>query len=46
MNKLVLDLFEQGKIIDLYFYETKHYKEVEKELLKRINTLYNVKDNR
>lgn len=45
MNKLVLDLFEQGKIINLYFYETKYYKEVERELLKKFNTLYNVKNN-
>ena len=46
MNKLVLELYEQGKNIDLYFYETANYKVVERELLKRINTPYNVKDNR
>lgn len=45
MNKIVLELYEQGKMIDLYFYETKEYKAVELELLKRLNTLYNVKDN-
>lgn len=45
MNRVVLDLYEQGKIISLYFNNTKEYKRVELDLLKKINTVYNVKDN-
>jgi hypothetical protein len=45
MNKIVLDLYEQGKVISLYFYNTPNYKQVELHLLKKINTKYNVKDN-
>ena len=45
MNKVVLNLFEQGQIIDLYFYETHNYKQVELELLRKIKTTYNKKDN-
>ena len=40
-----MEYYKKGKPIDLYFYETKDYKRVELELLKRINTKYNVKDN-
>ena len=46
MNKIVLELYEQGKIIDLYFYETKDYKSVELDLLRNMKTPYNVKDNK
>lgn len=46
MNKVVLNLFEQGQIVDLYFYETLNYKQVELDLLKKIKTPYNAKDNR
>lgn len=46
MNKVVLNLFEQGQIIDLYFYETPNYKQVELDLLRKIKTPYNAKDNR
>jgi len=45
MNKVVLSLYEQGKTISLYFYNTTDYKRVELELLRQINTQYNVKDN-
>ena len=45
MNKVVLNLFEQGKRIDLYFYETPNYKQVELDLLQKIKTQYNAKDN-
>lgn len=45
MNKVVLDLYEQGKTVSLYFYNTTDYKQVELELLRKINTPYNVKDN-
>lgn len=45
MNKVVLTLFEQGQVIDLYFYETKNYKQVELDLLRKIKTQFNKKDN-
>lgn len=45
MNKVVLNMYEQGKIISLYFYNTTDYKRVELELLRNINTVYNKKDN-
>ena len=45
MNKVVMEYYKMGNPIDLYFYETKDYKRVELELLRRINTRYNVKDN-
>ncbi|ESL02563.1 toxin-antitoxin system, antitoxin component, ribbon-helix-helix domain protein [Catonella morbi ATCC 51271] len=45
MNKAVLGLFERGKIVSLYFYQTTDYKRVESELLNKIYTPYNVKDN-
>ena len=44
MNKVVLEYFEQGKRISLYFYPTAEHKRLEKELLNRIATKYNVKD--
>lgn len=45
MNKVVLGNFERGKVINLYFYQTTDYKRVELELLNKIYTPYNVKDN-
>ena len=45
MNKVALQLFLQGKGIEIYFYETEEYKNVERELLQRINTKYNQKNN-
>jgi len=45
MNKIVLSLYEQGKTVSLYFYNTTDYKKVELELLRKITTPYNVKDN-
>jgi hypothetical protein len=45
MNKVVLNLYEEGKIVSLYFYQTPDYKQVELELLRAITTLYNIKDN-
>ena len=45
MNKVVLGHFERGKTVSLYFYQTTDYKRVELELLNRIYTPYNVKDN-
>ena len=45
MNKVALSLFEQGMIISLYFYKTTDYKRVELELLRKIITPYNVKNN-
>jgi len=45
MNKVVLNLYEQGKIVNLYFYNTTDYKRVELDLLRNINTMYNWKDN-
>ena len=45
MNKVVLEYFEAGKQIKLYFLKTNDYKKVELELLSKICTRYNVKDN-
>ncbi|MBR1438060.1 MAG: hypothetical protein IJ587_05925 [Synergistaceae bacterium] len=45
MNKVLLELFEQGKIISLYFYKTRKHKVVERNILHSINTPYNIKDN-
>ena len=45
MNKVVLEYFEAGKQIKLYFLKTDDYKKVELELLSKICTRYNVKDN-
>ena len=45
MNKVVLEYFEAGKQIKLYFLKTDDYKRVELELLSKISTRYNVKDN-
>ena len=45
MNKVVLALAKAGRYVKLYFYETKDYKLVERELLEKIKTRYNVKDN-
>lgn len=45
MNKVVLALAKAGRYVKLYFYETKDYKVVERELLEKIKTRYNVKDN-
>lgn len=45
MNKVVLELTGTGKTIKLYFLNTQDYKRVELELLRAVNTKYNVKDN-
>lgn len=45
MNKAVMEYFERGTPVELYFYETRDYKRVELELLGRYKTRYNVKDN-
>ena len=45
MNKVVLEYFERGKGIHLYFYPTKDYKRVERELLSKMRTPYNAKNN-
>lgn len=45
MNKVVLDMFEQGMTISLYFYYTTDYKGVELDLLGKIKTRYNAKSN-
>jgi len=45
MNKLVLSLAQQEKYVKLYFHETKEHKRVELELLGKVQTPYNVKDN-
>ncbi|MDD2476893.1 MAG: GIY-YIG nuclease family protein [Dysgonamonadaceae bacterium] len=43
MNKVILNLYEQGKTVSLYFYNTTDYKRIELELLRKIDTKYNVK---
>lgn len=45
MNQIILELYEKGQKVELYFLETLNNKAVELELLKNIKTLYNVKDN-
>lgn len=45
MNKVVMEYYERHTPVNLYFYETKHYKQVELELLCHCHTKYNVKDN-
>ena len=45
MNKVALEQAKAGKYVKLYFFETEDYKIVELELLRQINTKYNVKDN-
>ena len=45
MNKVVLDLAQQGRYVKLYYLETEEYKKVELDLLRQVNTKYNVKDN-
>ena len=45
MNKVVLEQARTGKYVKLYFYETVDHKKVELELLGKIKTKYNVKDN-
>jgi len=45
LNKALLELSEQGKTVSLYFYKTRKYKVVEKNILHAIKTPFNVKDN-
>ena len=45
MNQVVLDYYNRGTPIQLYFFPTQRYKQVELELLGKLNTPYNVKDN-
>lgn len=45
MNKIVMEYYEKHTPIELYFYETAQYKQIEIELLRRYKTKYNVKDN-
>lgn len=45
MNKVVLECYDKGLNIDIYFFKTNNYKEVELELLRNINTRYNSKNN-
>ena len=40
-----MEYYKKGTIIDLYFLQTKNYKQIELSLLRQINTKYNVKDN-
>lgn len=46
MNKVLMSLYEQGKMVNLYFYNTTKNKQVEIELLRKIITPHNVKDNK
>lgn len=45
MNKVVMEYYKKGQMIDLYFLPTEDYKQIELSLLRRIHTKYNVKDN-
>ena len=42
----VYETYKDGQQIDIYFFETKDYKAIEKELLISIDTRYNVKNNK
>jgi hypothetical protein len=44
MNKVLLDYYELGKTVSLYFYATTKYKQVELELLRQIHAPYNAED--
>ncbi len=46
MNNVVYKTYKNGQQIEIYFFETKDYKAVEKELLLNITTKYNVKNNK
>ena len=46
MNNVVYETYKDGQQIDIYFFETKDYKAIEKELLISIDTRYNVKNNK
>ena len=45
MNKVVMEYFKKGTVIDLYFLQTEQHKRIEWELLHQIRTKYNIKDN-
>lgn len=45
MNKVVMEYYKCGKPISLYFHQTEDHKYVELDLLKKIETRYNAKDN-
>lgn len=45
MNQVVLEHTEKGRCIDLYFLETQNHKQIELELLSRIESRYNNKNN-
>ena len=45
MNRVVLEKHRKNNSIDIYFFETPLYKEIEKELLLSFSTKYNVKNN-
>lgn len=45
MNATLLNYFKNKQKVDLFFYETNDYKEIELKLLRKIKTKYNVKDN-
>lgn len=45
MNKVALEESKKGHTISIYFYATPNHKAVEKILLSKIDTPYNVKDN-
>ena len=45
MNKIVLEYYKKGKTIQIYFFKTEDYKQIELELLQCIKTKFNIKDN-
>ncbi len=44
MNKVVLDQYELGKTVNLYFHAATEYKQIELELLRQIRAPYNAKE--
>ena len=45
MNHAILELYRKGENVDLYYYQTSKPKIIEKELLDKIETRYNVQNN-
>ncbi len=43
MNKVAMEYFEKGLPVSIYFYETRDYKNVERQLLAQVQTKYNAK---
>ncbi len=45
MNRLALKIYESNRKIDIYIFETQENKALERKLLSKISTEYNIKNN-